>query len=201
MKKFFIITILIFCLFSCKKEILKTKATGKVIDIKTGLPLPNVTVVLEEYYGGVQGLYGRTGEERNIFRTVTDANGNFLLEYRAIRKANFNYLFTYVNYYPMFAEIVGKKNSDGTYLLAPFSYYKLHIKNTSPFNQYDKFSYDAGDGLIGMNIDTVLQKEEFPSETFQINKHWSVKKNGITTEHDTTIIGTVGDTVLFDIFY
>lgn len=207
------ILILSVYLISCKKEILKSKYEGTVLNYKTKIPVENAEIYLAEYIHGFQQGTIKIGKTYNSHLTLTDQNGKFNFEFKALRKSISDsykkYVITCENYYRFEHEIQKhKKRNNNTFYIFPFSYYKVHVKNVNPLNYKDKFNGGGFDSeLVGMNIDTLSESIKFEyvtlPENYKLEKTYSynvIRNNNISYYH-TTIIGSIADTVIYDIFY
>ncbi|MEI6766496.1 MAG: hypothetical protein WCM76_12735 [Bacteroidota bacterium] len=190
---------------ACKKiteEWTATKVNGTVINWYTRQPIPYADVKITTVKSP-----GNSGETLAEFKT--DENGNFDYTFHADK--DYTYLIgakkqeaCFSGGYPAGLS-KGKKNHieisgyQTTHL-------KIHIRNNSPYDVYDKicvqyFDYSAH-CATGTSIDTVFICGDFLREgsSYQ-NVHIEVTKNNITTSRDTTIYLYPCDTNYISINY
>lgn len=201
MKFFRIICLIIiaigFSFFSCKKDknLNKVILTGNVYEVGTSVRIPDalITVLRADADAFTSASY------HSFMTTNTDNNGNYSL--------NFDYDDNYK--YIMYSSDNGIHfNSDNqsinkgeTQINIPqytISYLSIHLKNTSPFDAYDKIAiYNSV--WWGTDIDTVMFGQWRGGTTETVN--WRVTKNGIQQHYNQTVLIPISDTAFININY
>ena len=196
-----------------------------MLDAKTHLPLANVPVTVNEWrpssvgqlVGGLLSWVTRIGANspcncgsQYLGTVYTDSDGKFSLEHRPYRntlidKESISFTFDMNNYY----QFTSAKKDDGEYLLMPFSYYKMHIKNINPYDNNDLY-WDGSllnhRQLQGMYVDTIFTGKfgvanSNSASALIFGYEYSVKKQSITTSYKINVVGILDDTAAYDIFY
>jgi len=151
-----IAAVLLTALTACSKDNAIHTWEGKVLEYGTMKAVPNATLYLQTISGSILG----PGISKTIDSTISDHNGYFKFtfldepySYR-IRGSAEQYFQNDVS------RIQNNKNTNKDLVLDPFAWLKVYIKNTSPIDQNDFFSWglnsavSCSKGFSGMNIDT-----------------------------------------------
>lgn len=191
---------------TCKK--VKNNEIDATIYVKqygTNTPIANAEVLITRGKPG-SGI-GSTVVE-SIF---TDANGKAIYD----KTVDKNYMYyaeaykdKYFNTHDQQVSLSrGEKNFETTIYMYAYSYVKLHVKNVSPFDQYDWISistYCYNFYLQGMAIDTTFlycdDQNEFMGD-YHYNDAFYVKKNNITSTFNFSYTPTPFDTINVNINY
>ena len=207
MKKYlFLLACFGLLLASCRKDDTPkgpAVVEGKILEIDSDVPIANADVFLVEVdaTGSIFGPYKQT----TLQQMVTDASGNYKFSFQ------WNEKFTYDvaaraspdKYYPdlktaLFGRDEGK-NVQNVYI-TPYTWTKVRIKNTSPFDERDEIKCYYGT-YYGSRVDTTVLMRDYGS----IKKARSVRirttKNSVETFRDIEVKLPPHDTTKLDIFY
>ncbi|MBK7233867.1 MAG: hypothetical protein IPH93_16795 [Saprospiraceae bacterium] len=188
----------------------KSKVEGQVIEYGSNKPIPGAKVILQEGYISGSLLSGRTVWTA-IDTFVADNDGKYQFEFfhkedDFDRKELYAYE-VYIEkdqYFPSLEKRAHKEmwTKNLNFVLDPFAWIKVHIKNVNPFDDRDYLftsSHGGGGDYRGKNIDNI---------EFHINRgnrkvelYWNVKKNSIFKEFSDSLYLPAHDTVPYEINY
>lgn len=172
MKNTFLVMCVSFLFYSCAKDIKKgspIRVSGIVVDTVKNKAIPFAKIYLVG--GKVRGSNGVTYYYNYVDSTISDANGNYSVDYKA-EGNSVNYVLEVANdnnygtnkyeqfYFSNNATNVRLKTQELNFL-------KLNLK--VDFNRYDTFYIYPSQGfskqLFGRNIDTTLILKVLPNNT------------------------------------
>jgi hypothetical protein len=203
----------------CKKnrEPEPTTFTGKVTDnVQGGIPVANATVKLKLLQTASNSVFNSSFT--TIATTSTDANGNYIFTVTPENAITFKIVVEKNLYFGKEKEISADVASPGTsnetnFGIDPLGWFKVNIKNTTPFDVDDNILYQNTSessgcssccnnlpvSLDGMNIDTffICKRVAYPTISF----NWFVTKNTITNPFTGSVNSIIGDTVEYNLNY
>jgi hypothetical protein len=203
------------CLFSCKKssdnEII---IQGIIIDANQHIPLANVEVTF--WASRIQGSTYNPNYISLIY-TTTDANGNYYIKATKDKDAGYRITLDKSKYFSQTNDISVETLSPGSHQLNfsvyPEAYFKLIVKNTSPFNNNDFINYwfynSQPSGLnccnnnqisfTGQSYENILLCRTYGAQNMTVK--WNVKKNNIVTPNEHSLYCTAFDTTTYNLNY
>jgi hypothetical protein len=186
---------------SCKKDNnpdVSTYVQGHIYDAYTHEGVPNAKVELwVDFNSGSTNL-----QDYDAFlnSTFTDSTGFYKMEFKG-RKTSIYGIYPIKNIYYDNGSVsnfrIGQTIVD--YNFWPKSWIHFHIKNTTPFNNYDTLVFNASHLFIGMNVDTLFY-DSIPAN-LPPNYTWIIKKNGNSSGNIWYPSVLPFDTIQFNIFY
>jgi hypothetical protein len=212
---FFLISTSLLSLLSCKKssdnEII---IQGNIVDANQHIPLANAVVTL--WASRIQGGIFNPNYVTVAF-AITDANGYYNIKTAKDMDAGYRITVDKANYYSQTTDFSITALAPGTHQLYfgiyPEAYFKLIVKNTTPFNNNDFISYwffsaqPAGINCCNNNIvsftgqsyENTIKCRTFGGQNMVVK--WNVKKNNIVTPSETSVYCTPFDTTTYNLNY
>lgn len=207
--------VLSFAVVSCKKKPHTLSVRGSVFDPNQNIAVANAQVTLSSSKI-VSGVYNSNYQD--ISTVTTDGSGNFSIDFPEEKTAGYRFYITKTNYFSALIDV----NTDEitpddiyapTYTIYPEAYLKIHVKNTSPFDNMDFVSYKFTAGVFdcnqcctnttfkgyGMTYDSIVKCKTRGSMNATVN--WVITKNNIQSAFFQNIYCTPFDTSFFDINY
>lgn len=191
--------------FSCHKDSpVSPYPTGVVLDATTIKPVAGAWVLLVEY----EICYSWLCPEKVVGEDTTDNLGHYVINYNL--KNDYGYYLRVIAPRYFDSGRVGngkldKNNFDHIYL-QPEAFLKVFIKNTTPYDLYDKIlvgSYGTPSGgggeFQGINVDTLTIARTLGNATEKIE--WWVIKKSDTTKYSTSVYCPAFDTTVYQLNY
>lgn len=191
------------CLFftSCKKDRdpeISTYVQGHIYDAYTHKGVPNARVELWVDFNS--GSINIQNYDEFLNSTYTDSSGFYSMNFKGKQTSIYGIYPLKSNYYDR-KEVsnfsIGQTSVD--YNFWPKSWIHFHIKNTTPYNNFDTLIFNASHLFIGMNVDTLFY-DSIPAN-LPPNYTWIIKKNGNTSGNIWYPSALPFDTIQFNIFY
>jgi len=215
MKKLTLILIITSVFLSCKKKDNKIVITGTITDVKSGIPAANIPLSL--YVNESQsGSYNNNYELLESTTTNSDGVYKFSNPYMTaiqyqIRTESQDYFNNEFDINPQ--ELTTDSDNTINYTLYSRSYYKIAIKNNTPYNSNDEIVLSIGntdlsnpDGcgavsidLVGGFVDTLIQCPIYGGQTLYYS--YVVTKNSISNQYTGSVYCPAGDTANATIAY
>lgn len=201
--------------YSCKKDKNKIEINGRVYDPNSGTYLANATVTISSSRIS-SGFYNSNYSD--ITSAVTDANGNFTLEFEREKSSGYRFFIRKDKYFDVItdvpdADIVPGTIYTPTFELLPEGFIRLHVKNNQPWNSADfvAFSYNSGNISCYQCCNSVINKGygmTFDTTTFcktsgnhNVIINWHYTKMGTDVAFSDTIFCPQFDTAYYEILY
>ncbi|NVN96140.1 MAG: carboxypeptidase regulatory-like domain-containing protein [Bacteroidetes bacterium] len=220
--RFFINSILWVLLFgffvlldSCKKDDNNTIIIqGKITDANQNIAVANAEVTF--WASRIQS--GTYNPNYMALATVTtDASGNYNLQITKAKDAGFRITIEKPKYFGQTIDISVENLPAGThslnYSIYPEAYFKLNVKNTSFIDNTDFISYWFNNtqptGLnccnnipinyTGQTYSNTIKCRTFGGQNMIVK--WIVKKDNVSTPHESSVYCVPFDTTVFDLNY
>lgn len=212
----FLLLVSVFFL-QCKKNREPEPVTfsGNISDNVQGIPVANATVKIKLQQSASNSVFN--SGFNTVATTTTDPSGNYSITFSPENPITYKVVVEKNLYYGKEVEISSDIASAGTntvtnFGIDPIGWFKIHIKNTNPFDADDQILYqntsengctsccnNLAVGLSGMSVDTsfVCQRVSNPIISFS----WFITKNGNTTSFSNSISSVIGDTVEYNLNY
>ena len=199
----------------CKKEDSKNlMITGNIFDGNQNKPVADaeVTFMVSRM---VNGTYNPDFIE--LSKVNTDAAGNYSFNITKEKDAAYRIAIDKAKYFGSVIDINASDLPAGNhvlnYNLLPEAFLKLHIKNVNSFDVTDFVMYSLGGTHpalpnccnntsstgVGYSFDKTQICKTYGAQNIKIE--WSVKRNGYTTNFDSTIYCIPFDTTYFNLYY
>jgi len=202
----FLLVIMSLLFYSCTKKT-SVHFHGRVVYQCNGQPFRNGNLQI------IRGYDDGTYHDDVIGNGTTDNAGNYSLIIDVSQKGSFRgYVLLLENApYNTSSAIGGSNNNVQDVLMngvvGSFNFIKLHIKNTTPYDNYDMFdtlkssvSFPFVLRLRGMNVDTTITLGDNSSASY-FYYNYSFTKNGITSYKSDSVLELCMDTAKADLFY
>lgn len=199
----------------CKKEDSKTLIiTGNIIDGNQNKPVADAEVTFW-VSRMVNGTYNPDLIE--LSKVNTDASGNYSFNITKEKDAAYRITIDKTKYFSRLIDINASDLPAGNHVLnyniIPEAFLKLHIKNVNSFDVTDLILYSIGGNHptgtnccsnasntgLGYSFDKTQICKTYGAQNIKLE--WSVKRNGYTTNFDSTIYCIPFDTTYFNLYY
>jgi hypothetical protein len=208
--KYLILILIIPLLFTCKKENKITFVSGIAIDRFTHHPIANADIIIIKCKADDGGV---PYDQHTVITLKTDDEGKFNYEYYADTDYPYHYLFAQKPSECCGGDNWGIKPGEKNYSIIEmtyWSYYSLHIKNNTPFDNNDGLCVyysiypititSCNTPMItGMNINYYTFRGDFGNRYLHLK--WFVTKNGLQTIYQDSVFLTPCDTINYEILY
>jgi len=215
MKRNLLFLLIIFSLFSCRKETGEIQIDGKLNDPYGGNYVAGATISLQAT-GVIDGVYSAAYTTIASGTTDTDGRFSFVINESAYDAFRFTFIkdgyFMSQNVYSA-STIDPEHPFSGSFEIYSRSAVKVSVQNILPYDNSDEISvYFANPPsscsecctsdpfkMTGMNIDTIIYCNSYGGYELVIN--YSYKKNNINSSYSDTVVCTPFDTTYHSITF
>ncbi|HNW98118.1 MAG TPA: hypothetical protein PKK00_06880 [Bacteroidales bacterium] len=201
---------------SCKKNKNVITINGHIFNPYSNQYVENATIIISSSKI-TSGFYN--SNYTDIATTTSDASGAFSFEFDQEKSSGYRFYIYKENYFDRTidiadADIQPENTYTPTFELYSEGYLKLHVKNSSPFNDNDfiGYSYNDIDEIncatccsntvfkgYGKTYDTTYKCKTYGSKDVKIN--WHVTKFGSDVAFSDTLFCNPFDTTYYEILY
>lgn len=220
-RKFYVVFLIIICVIiansntSCNKDKNLIKISGYVFDPNNNTYVQGANITVSSIKVS-SGFYN--SNYTDISSATTEANGSFSFEFDQEKSAGYRFYIFKENYFDHTidvpdADIQPENIYAPAFELYTVSYLKLHVKNSSPYDENDFIAYSYNIDNIncvdcctntvfkgyGTSYDSTYKCKTHGSRNVQIN--WHVTKWTSDVAYSDTVFCTAFDTTFYEILY
>lgn len=205
----------LFVILSCKKDKNIISISGTVYDPNTKTKIEGALVTLS----AIKVTSGFYNPNYSIINTTSsNADGSFSFEFKKEITAGYRFIISKENYFETISDVKDDDIKSGVpyypeFNLYPVAFIKLHVVNSSPYDENDYIAYSYSSGTVqcpgccdkttykgyGMGYDTLLKCMTYGNQKVKIV--WNYKKGGNVYKESKEIFATAFDTTSYNIYY